>query len=115
MTSSIPEKKRTLTKARMAERLFKEMGLNKREAKEMVELFFEEIRGCLESGENVKLSGFGNFVLRNKNQRPGRNPKTGQEIPISARRVVTFRPGQKLRSRVEPYNVAATKTTKRNK
>jgi integration host factor subunit alpha len=118
MTSSIPEKKRTLTKARMAERLFKEMGLNKREAKEMVELFFEEIRSCLESGENVKLSGFGNFVLRDKNQRPGRNPKTGQEIPISARRVVTFRPGQKLRSRVEPYSVAVTttaKTTKRNK
>ncbi|ALG68677.1 integration host factor, alpha subunit [Beggiatoa alba B18LD] len=92
-----------LTKAAMAERLFDEMGLNKREAKEMVDLFFEEIRTALEKGEQVKLSGFGNFDLRNKNQRPGRNPKTGEEIPISARRVVTFRPGQKLRARVEEY------------
>lgn len=92
-----------LTKAAMAERLFDEMGLNKREAKEMVDLFFEEIRLALEKGEQVKLSGFGNFDLRDKNQRPGRNPKTGEEIPISARRVVTFRPGQKLRARVEAY------------
>ncbi len=92
-----------LTKAAMAERLFEEMGLNKREAKEVVDLFFEEIRHALEDGEQVKLSGFGNFDLRNKNQRPGRNPKTGEEIPISARRVVTFRPGQKLRARVEAY------------
>jgi integration host factor subunit alpha len=66
-------------------------------------LFFEAIRDSLEGGENVKLSGFGNFQLRGKNQRPGRNPKTGEEIPISARRVVTFRPGQKLRARVEAY------------
>ncbi len=93
-----------LTKAAMAERLFDEMGLNKREAKEMVDLFFEEIRQALERGEQVKLSGFGNFDLRNKNQRPGRNPKTGEEIPISARRVVTFRPGQKLRARVEAFD-----------
>ncbi len=92
-----------LTKAAMAERLFEELGLNKREAKEMVDLFFEEIRACLEKGEQVKLSGFGNFDLRKKNQRPGRNPKTGEEIPITARRVVTFRPGQKLRARVEKY------------
>ena len=92
-----------LTKAAMAEMLFEEIGLNKREAKEFVEQFFEEVRVALESGRDVKLSGFGNFVLRNKNQRPGRNPKTGEEIPISARRVVTFRPGQKLKSRVEAY------------
>ena len=92
-----------LTKADMAEKLFEELGLNKREAKELVEQFFEEIRIALESGRNVKLSGFGNFVLRDKNQRPGRNPKTGQEIPISARRVVTFRPGQKLKSKVEHH------------
>ena len=76
---------------------------NKREAKEIVELFFEEIRSCLEGNEQVKLSGFGNFDLRDKSQRPGRNPKTGEEIPISARRVVTFRPGQKLKARVESY------------
>ena len=90
-----------LTKAELAEALFEQLGLNKREAKEFVDLFFEEIRRSLESGQQVKLSGFGNFELRDKNQRPGRNPKTGEEIPISARRVVTFRPGQKLRLRVE--------------
>ena len=87
----------------MAERLYEELGLNKREAKELVEFFFEEVRGALESGDQVKLSGFGNFDLRNKNERPGRNPKTGEEIPITARRVVTFRPGQKLKARVEAY------------
>jgi len=92
-----------LTKAAMAEKLFDEVGLNKREAKEMVDLFFEEIRLSLEKGGQVKLSGFGNFDLRDKKKRPGRNPKTGKEIPISARRVVTFRPGQKLRARVESY------------
>ena len=92
-----------LTKSEMAERLFEELGLNKREAKEIVELFFEEIRASLEGNEQVKLSGFGNFDLRDKSQRPGRNPKTGEEIPISARRVVTFRPGQKLKARVEAY------------
>lgn len=92
-----------LTKAEMAERLFEEVGLNKREAKDLVESFFEEIRQALETGTPVKLSGFGNFDLRDKSERPGRNPKTGEEIPISARRVVTFRPGQKLKARVEAY------------
>ena len=90
-----------LTKSEMADRLFEELGLNKREAKELVEQFFEEIRICLENNEQVKLSGFGNFDLRDKRQRPGRNPKTGEAIPISARRVVTFRPGQKLKAKVE--------------
>jgi integration host factor subunit alpha len=85
-----------LTKAEMAERLFIEVGLNKREAKEFVDAYFEVVREALENGEQVKLSGFGNFDLRLKNQRPGSNPKTGEEIPISARRGVTFRPGQKL-------------------
>ena len=93
----------SLTKADMAERLFDELGLNKREAKDMVESFFEEIRAALAANEHVKLSGFGNFDLRDKRQRPGRNPKTGEEVPISARRVVTFRPGQKLKERVEAY------------
>lgn len=92
-----------LTKADMAEKLYEELGLNKREAKEVVEMFFEEIRCSLEGGRQVKLSGFGNFDLRDKNLRPGRNPKTGVEIPITARRVVTFRPGQKLKARVEAY------------
>ncbi|MBY6203373.1 integration host factor subunit alpha [Halomonas denitrificans] len=92
-----------LTKADLANSLFEEVGLNKREAKEFVDAWFEAIRDALEAGDNVKLSGFGNFQLRDKRQRPGRNPKTGEEIPISARRVVTFKPGQKLRGRVEAY------------
>jgi integration host factor subunit alpha len=91
----------TLTKAELADLLFEKVGLNKREAKDMVEAFFEEIRGALERGESVKLSGFGNFQLRDKPQRPGRNPKTGEEIPISARRVVTFHASQKLKAMVE--------------
>ncbi|MEC9248811.1 MAG: integration host factor subunit alpha [Pseudomonadota bacterium] len=92
-----------LTKAKLAETLFEQLGLNKREAKDLVEGFFENLRLSLESGEQVKLSGFGNFDLRDKNERPGRNPKTGEEIPISARRVVTFKPGQKLKSRVDMF------------
>jgi integration host factor subunit alpha len=91
----------TLTKAELADLLFEKVGLNKREAKDMVEAFFEEIRLALERGESVKLSGFGNFQLRNKPQRPGRNPKTGEEIPITARRVVTFHASQKLKALVE--------------
>ena len=91
----------TLTKADLAELLFERLGLNKREAKEFVELFFEKIREALANGEQVKLSGFGNFSLRQKNPRPGRNPKTGEEIPITARRVVTFRASHKLKERVE--------------
>ena len=78
-------------------------GLGLKEAKELVELFFEEVRMALGDANHVKLSGFGNFVLRDKTERPGRNPKTGEEIPITARRVVTFRPGQKLKTRVEAY------------
>lgn len=90
-----------ITKADIAEKLFIDVGLNKREAKDMVELFFEEVRTYLEQGEHVKLSGFGNFTLRDKGERPGRNPKTGEEIPITKRRVVTFRAGQKLKAKVE--------------
>lgn len=93
----------SLTKADLADALFDEVGLNKREAKEFVDAWFEAIRQALEAGDHVKLSGFGNFQLRDKGQRPGRNPKTGEEIPITARRVVTFKPGQKLRARVEAY------------
>ena len=93
----------TLTKADLADLLFEQVGLNKREAKDMVEAFFEELRSALESGDSVKLSGFGNFELRKKSERPGRNPKTGEEIPISARRVVTFHASQKLKSKVEEH------------
>ncbi len=92
-----------LTRAAMAESLFNKLGLNKNEARELVHLYFEELIASLAVGEQVKLSGFGNFDLRDKNERPGRNPKTGEEIPITARRVVTFRPGQKLKARVEAY------------
>lgn len=92
-----------LTKAHISNCLFNEVGLNKREAKEFVDSFFEVMRVALENGDNIKLSGYGNFQLRDKSERPGRNPKTGEEIPITARRVVTFRSGQKLRARVEAY------------
>lgn len=92
-----------LTKAEMSEALADSLGMNKRDAKDMVELLFEEVRQALERGESVKVSGFGNFDLRDKNERPGRNPKTGEDIPISARRVVTFKPGQKLKARVELF------------
>lgn len=91
----------TLTKAELAELLFEQVGLNKREAKDMVETFFGEVRDALERGAEVKLSGFGNFQLRDKPQRPGRNPKTGEEIPITARRVVTFHASQKLKAMVD--------------
>ena len=91
----------TLTKAELAEMLFDQVGLNKREAKDMVETFFDEISAALVRVESVKLSGFGNFLLRDKPQRPGRNPKTGEEIPISARRVVTFHASQKLKAQID--------------
>ncbi len=93
-----------LTKADMAESLFNDLGLNKREALELVDLFFQELGESLADGEQIRLGGFGNFYLRDKNERPGRNPKTGEEVPIPARRVVTFRAGQKLRARVQAYN-----------
>ena len=90
----------TVTKMKLANLLFDELGLNKREAKEFVELFFEEIRSALENGDKVKFSGFGSFSVRDKPQRPGRNPKTGEEIPVSARRVVTYKASQKIKDRV---------------
>ncbi len=92
-----------LTKADMAKSLFNAIGLNKREARELVDLFFQELEASLAAGEQIRLGGFGNFVLRDKKERPGRNPKTGENVPIPARRVVTFRPGQKLKARVEAY------------
>lgn len=90
-----------LSKALIAETLCTELHLTKADAKELVEQFFETLRGALENGQHIKLSGFGNFILRDKSQRPGRNPKTGEAIPVSARRVVTFRPGLKLKTEVE--------------
>ncbi|HFB9716000.1 TPA: integration host factor subunit alpha [Neisseria gonorrhoeae] len=91
----------TLTKAELADILVdKVSNVTKNDAKEIVELFFEEIRSTLASGEEIKISGFGNFQLRDKPQRPGRNPKTGEEVPITARRVVTFHASQKLKGMV---------------
>ena len=91
----------TITKIDITENLIEKYQLPKNEAKKVVENFFEEVRISLESVHDVKLSGFGNFELRNKASRPGRNPKTGDVVAVSARRVVTFKPGQKLRARVE--------------
>lgn len=90
-----------LSKAMIAEVLLTETGLAKSDARQMVEEFFETIRHALENGQHVKLSGFGNFTLRDKPERPGRNPKTGEEIPVVARRVVTFKPGLKLKMKIE--------------
>lgn len=95
----------TLTKIDMTEFLIEKYHLQKGEAKSLVDNFFEEIRLSLEAGCDVRLSGFGNFELRDKASRPGRNPKTGESVPVSARRVVAFKPGQKLRARVEKVKV----------
>jgi integration host factor subunit alpha len=91
----------TLTKADLAELLFDRLGLNKRESKDMVEAFFEIVHASLVQGQDVKLSSFGNFNVRRKAPRPGRNPRTGESIPIKARQVVTFHPSLKLKAMVQ--------------
>ena len=91
----------TLTKSDIVEDLNNEIGLNKREAKELVDMFFNDIKNLLSEGHDVKLSGFGNFQLRNKSARPGRNPRTGADVEVSARKVVTFKSGQKLKESVK--------------
>lgn len=91
----------TLTKLDLAQTIIDGIGLNNREAKEMIEAFFGEISASLEAGEEVKLTGFGVFSLRDKPERPGRNPKTGEEIPIAARRVVTFHPSARIKEMVD--------------
>ena len=91
----------TLTKSDIVEDLNNEIGLNKREAKELVDMLFDDIKNLLSEGHEVKLSGFGNFQLRDKSPRPGRNPRTGEDVEISARRVVTFKSGQKLKEKVK--------------
>ena len=92
----------TITKAELSDALFDQVGLNKREAKDLIDSFFETVGQSLQSGVDVKISGFGNFQLREKSARPGRNPKTGELVPISARRVVTFHASQKLKVKVDP-------------
>ena len=91
----------TLTKSDIVEDLNNKIGLNKREAKELVDLLFNDIKNLLSEGHEVKISGFGNFQLRDKSPRPGRNPRTGEDVEISARRVVTFKSGQKLKESVK--------------
>ena len=94
----------TITKNSLVEVIHDEVGLNKREAKEFIEEFFEMIKNTLEEGNDIKFSGFGNFILRDKVARPGRNPKTGENVTISERRVVTFKSGLKLKNKLEAYN-----------
>ncbi len=94
----------TITKDSLVQMVHNEIGLNKREAKDLIESFFEEIKKSLEDGNDIRLSGFGNFHLRDKAPRPGRNPKTGIEVTISSRRVVTFKSGLKLKSKLEGYD-----------
>ena len=93
-----------LTKAQLAEMLFEQIGLNKRESKEMIDAIFDLITQKLVSGEEVKISGFGNFQIRTKSPRPGRNPRTGEPIPIEARRVVTFHASHKLKDQIQSGN-----------
>ena len=93
----------TLTKSGLVENLFQTLGINRREGLELVDALFEEIKSVLEQGQQVRLSGFGNFNLRDKAERPGRNPKTGKDVPIIPRRVVTFRAGVKLKDKAKNY------------
>lgn len=95
-----------LTKAHLAELLFEQIGLNKRESKEMVDAFFELISECLIEGNDVKISGFGNFQIRTKAPRPGRNPRTGESIPIASRRVVTFHASHKLKDQIQKIGIS---------
>ncbi|HEX5698227.1 MAG TPA: integration host factor subunit alpha [Rhodoferax sp.] len=90
-----------LTKAQLSELLFEQIGLNKRESKDMVDAFFELVSHSLVEGDDVKITGFGNFQIRTKSPRPGRNPRTGEAIPIAARRVVTFHASQKLKEQIQ--------------
>jgi integration host factor subunit alpha len=95
-----------LTKAQLAELLFEQIGLNKRESKDMIDAFFDLIAGSLVDGQDVKISGFGNFQIRTKAPRPGRNPRTGEAIPIQARRVVTFHASHKLKEQIQGNGAA---------
>lgn len=90
-----------LTKAQLADLLFDQIGLNKRESKDMIDAFFNLIASSLVNGDDVKVAGFGNFQIRTKAPRPGRNPRTGEEVPIAARRVVTFHASQKLKEQIQ--------------
>jgi integration host factor subunit alpha len=99
-----------LTKAQLAELLFEQIGLNKRESKDMIDAFFDLAINSLVDGDDVKITGFGNFQIRTKAPRPGRNPRTGEPIPIEARRVVTFHASQKLKELIQEHMAAKVAT-----
>jgi integration host factor subunit alpha len=99
-----------LTKAQLAELLFEQIGLNKRESKDMIDAFFDLVIKSLVDGDDVKITGFGNFQIRTKAPRPGRNPRTGEPIPIDARRVVTFHASQKLKELIQEHMTGKSKT-----
>ena len=105
---------KVLTKARIGEYLFDTLGFNKHESKKFLDQLFNEIKTVLINGEAVKLSGFGNFNLRDKSARPGRNPRTGEMVPVTARRVVTFHAGHKLKAKVEYYGQSNKETEERD-
>ena len=95
------DKTQTLTRQDLAEAVYREIGLSRTESSALVESVLDHVSGALEKGEHVKLAGFGTFSLRDKKQRIGRNPKTGEEVPITPRRVLVFKPSQVLRERVD--------------
>lgn len=94
-----------LTKSQLAELLFEQIGLNKRESKDMIDAFFDLVSQSLVDGKDIKISGFGNFQIRTKAPRPGRNPRTGEAIPIKGRRVVTFQASHKLKEQIQDQAV----------
>lgn len=103
------DEKSTVTKADIVEKVYEKIGFSKKEASELVELVFNQLKNTLCSGEKVKISGFGNFVVRAKNERIGRNPQTGEQIKISARKVLTFRPSQVLKAILNGEDVSLVK------
>jgi len=102
--------KTVVVKSDLVNEINQVLGINQTEAKDFVDLFFEEIRGTLERHENVKISGFGKYSIRHKTPRPGRNPKTGDEVTIDERWVVTFRASNSLKQRVAEVTSLASKT-----
>ena len=99
-----------LTKAQLAELLFEQIGLNKRESKDMIDAFFDLVAQRLVDGDDIKITGFGNFQIRTKAPRPGRNPRTGEAIPIEARRVVTFHASHKLKEQIQTQGCSPTRS-----
>ena len=108
-SSKAPAEKSTMTKADIVEKVYEKIGFSKKESAELVELVFRKLKESLERGEKVKISGFGNFLVREKRERIGRNPQTGDQIKISARRVLTFRPSQVLKAMLNGEDISDLK------